>query len=41
MVIVYLNGDQPLQPSDIGVAVGLEILHTRLKAVGAGLANLD
>lgn len=41
VVIIYLNGDQPLQPSDVGVAVGLEILHTRLKAVGAGLANLD
>lgn len=41
VVIIYLNGDQPLQPSDIRIAVGLEILHTRLKAVGAGLANLD
>ena len=41
VVIIYLNGDQPLQPSDIRIAVGLKVLHTRLKAVGAGLANLD
>ena len=41
VVIIYLNGDQPLQPSDIRIAVGFEVLHTRLKAVGAGLANLD
>ena len=41
MVIIYLNGDQPLQPSDIRIAVGFEVLHARLKAVGAGLANLD
>ena len=41
VVIIYLNGDQPLQPSDIRIAVGLEVLHTRLEAVGAGLANLD
>ena len=41
VVIIYFNGDQPLQPSDIRIAVGLEVLHTRLKAVGAGLANLD
>ena len=40
-VIIYLNGNQPLQPSDIRIAVGLEILHTCLKAVGAGLTNLD
>lgn len=41
VVIIYLNGDQPLQPSDIRIAVGFEVLHARLKAVGAGLANLD
>lgn len=41
VVIIYLNGDQPLQPSDIRIAVGLKILHARLEAVGAGLANLD
>ena len=41
VVIIYLNGNQPLQPSDIRIAVGFEVLHTRLKAVGAGLANLD
>lgn len=41
MVIIYLNGDQPLQPSDIRIAVGLEVLHTCLKVVGAGLTNLD
>ena len=41
VVIIYLNGNQPLQPSDIRIAVGFEILHTRLEAVGAGLANLD
>ena len=41
VVIIYFNGDQPLQPSDVRIAVGFEILHTRLEAVGAGLANLD
>lgn len=41
VVIIYLNGDQPLQPSDVRVAVRLEILHARLEAVGAGLTNLD
>ena len=41
VVIIYLNGDQPLQPSDIRIAVGFEVLHARLEAVGAGLANLD
>ena len=41
VVIIYLNGDQPLQPSDIRVAIRLKVLHTRLEAVGAGLANLD
>ena len=41
MVIIYLNGNQPLQPSDIRIAVGLKILHACLEAVGAGLANLD
>ena len=41
VVIIYLNGDQPLQPSDIRIAVGLKILHACLEAVGAGLANLD
>lgn len=41
MVIIYLNGNQSLQPSNIRIAVGFEILHTRLEAVGAGLANLD
>jgi hypothetical protein len=41
VVIIYLNSNQPLQPSDVRVAVGFEILHTRLEAVGAGLANLD
>ena len=41
VVIIYFNGDQPLQPSDIRIAVGFEVLHTRLEAVGAGLANLD
>ena len=41
VVIIYLNGNQPLQPSDIRIAVGFEVLHTRLKVVGAGLANLD
>ena len=41
VVIIYLNGDQPLQPSDIRIAVGLKVLHARLKAVGAGLTNLD
>lgn len=41
MVIIYLNGNQPLQPSNIRIAVRFEVLHTRLEAVGAGLANLD
>ena len=41
VVIIYLNGDQPLQPSDIRIAVGLKVLHACLEAVGAGLANLD
>ena len=41
VVIIYLNGDQSLQPSDIRIAVGLKILHARLEAIGAGLANLD
>lgn len=41
VVIIYLNGDQPLQPSDIRIAVGFEILHTCLEAVGAYLANFD
>lgn len=41
VVIIYLNSNQPLQPSDIRIAVRFEVLHTRLKAVGAGLANLD
>ena len=41
VVIIYLNGNQPLQPSDIRIAVRFEVLHARLKAVGAGLANLD
>ena len=41
VVIIYFNGDQPLQPSDIRIAVGLKILHARLEAIGAGLANLD
>lgn len=41
VVIIYLNGDQPLQPSDVGVAVRLKILHARLEAVDAGLTNLD
>ena len=41
VVIIYLNGDQTLQPSDVRIAVGLKILHARLKAVGAGLTNLD
>ena len=41
VVIIYLNINQPLQPSDIRVAVGFEVLHARLEAVGAGLANLD
>ena len=41
VVIIYLNGNQPLQPSDIRIAVGFEVLHARLEAVGAGLANLD
>lgn len=41
VVIIYLSGNQSLQPSDIRIAVGLEILHARLEAVGAGLANLD
>ena len=41
VVIIYLNGDQPLQPSNIRIAVGLEVLHARLEAIGAGLTNLD
>ncbi len=41
VVIIYLNGNQPLQPSDIRIAVGFEVLHACLEAVGAGLANLD
>ena len=41
VVIIYLNGNQPLQPSDIRIAVGLKILHARFEAVGAGLANFD
>ena len=41
VVIIYLNGNQPLQPSNIRIAVGFEILHACLEAVGAGLANLD
>ena len=41
VVIIYLNSNQPLQPSDIRIAVGFKILHARLEAVGAGLANLD
>ena len=41
VVIIYLNSNQPLQPSDIRIAVGFEVLHTRLEVVGAGLANLD
>ena len=41
MVIIYLNGNQPLQPSDIRITVGLKILHTRLEAIGAGFTNLD
>ena len=41
VVIIYLNGNQPLQSSDIRIAVGLEVLHARLEAVGAGLTNLD
>jgi len=41
VVIIYLNSNQPLQPSDIRIAVGFEVLHARLEAVGAGLANLD
>ena len=36
-----VNGDQPLQPGDIRIAVGFEILHTYLKAVDAYLANFD
>ena len=41
VVIIYLNGNQPLQPSYIRIAVGFEVLHACLEAVGAGLANLD
>ena len=41
VVIIYLNSNQPLQPSDVRIAVGFEVLHTCLEAVGAGLANLD
>lgn len=41
VVIIYLNSNQPLQPSDIRIAVGLKVLHACLEAVGAGLANLD
>ena len=41
VVIIYLNGDQPLQPSDIRIAVGLKVLHACLEVVGAGLANFD
>jgi len=41
VVIIYLNSNQPLQPSDIRIAVRFKMLHARLEAVGAGLANLD
>lgn len=41
VVIIYLNSNQPLQPSDVRIAVGFEVLHTCLEAVDAGLANLD
>ena len=41
MVIIYLNDNHPLQLGDIRIAVGFEILHTCLEAVGAYLANFD
>lgn len=41
VVIIYLNDNQPLQPSDIRIAVGFKILHACLEAVGAYLANFD
>ena len=41
VVIIYLNSNQPLQASDVRIAIGFEVLHTRLEAVGAGLTNLD
>ena len=41
VVIIYLNSNQSLQPSDVRIAVGLKILHARLEAIGAGLTNLD
>ena len=41
MAIIHLNGNHPLQLGDIRIAVGFKILHARLEAVGACLANLD